>query len=162
MSCSHFFFFPPKAIFSNIIHSQLSVIILQSYRCIVQVISNRFMIYSFHLYLNSLKLLHSFANSYPMFLFLLIVLFNFYGGMFKISFPYQFIRYFNSTGGSLKTFSSLRHMSLNPSNGNKWFAIRCLSAIKLKTSNGFDILLILVKGQERYNINLGRSSTNHR
>ena len=45
------------------IHSQLSVIILQSYRCIIQIFSYRSVIYSFHLYLNCLKYLHSFCNS---------------------------------------------------------------------------------------------------
>ena len=47
---------------------------------------------------------------------------NSYGGSFKISFPslsYQFIRYPNPTGGSLKTFSSLRYISFNPFYENK-------------------------------------------
>ena len=47
---------------------------------------------------------------------------NSYGGSFKISLPslsYQFIRCFNPTGGSMKTFPSLRYVYLNPFYENK-------------------------------------------
>ena len=59
--------------------------------------------------------------------------FNSRGGSFKISLPslsYQFIRFFNPTGGSMKTFPSLRNIYLNPFYENKEYAkIRCLSSI---------------------------------
>ena len=46
------------------------------------------------LYLNSLKLLHSFANSYPVFLYLLIILFNSYGGCSSVLFLLHHINSF--------------------------------------------------------------------
>ena len=39
-----FHFFPPKAIFSNIIHSSFQLSLSKSYRCIIQVFSNQLMI----------------------------------------------------------------------------------------------------------------------
>ena len=74
------------------------------------------------LYLNSLKLLHSFANSYLVFLFLLIVLFNFYGGSLKISSLVVILilsLFFYPTGDLLKTFSSWRYIYHNPFYENK-------------------------------------------
>ena len=59
-------------------------------------------------------------------------IFNSYGGSFKISssfLSYQFIRCFNHTGGSLKTFSSLRYIYLNPFYKNKLYSIHFLSSI---------------------------------
>ena len=59
-----FQFDSPKVIISEdlfVLNIQLSF--SKSYRCIIQVFSNQFMISSFHLYLNSLKYLRSFSNS---------------------------------------------------------------------------------------------------
>ena len=76
--------------------------------------------------LNSLKYLRSLYNSSRCFFIFTSFITNSYGGSFKISLPYQFIRGFNSTGGSLKTFSSWRHIYPNPFFENKLYAIRLL------------------------------------
>ena len=60
----YFQFDYPESIISEdlfILSFQLSF--SKSYRCIVQISSNQFMISSFHLYLNSFKYLRSFSNS---------------------------------------------------------------------------------------------------
>ena len=105
----------------SIIHSSFQLSFSKSYRCIVQVLSNQLVISSFSC-IKSPQL-----SSFVFQVFLVncafaTFIFNSYGGSFKISLPcssYQFICCSNPTGGSLKTFSSLRYISFNPFYENK-------------------------------------------
>ena len=83
------------------------------------------------MYLNPSKHFRSFANSSRCFFIFSSFIFNSYGGSPKTRLPslsYQFIHscFPNSTGGSLKTFSRLRYISLNLFYENKLYAIRLL------------------------------------
>ena len=112
-----FQFDSPKAIISEdlfVLNIQLSF--SKSYRYIVQISSNQFMISSFHLYLNSFKYLRSFSNSSRCFFIFSSFIFNSYGGSFKSSLPwlsYQFIRSFQSYRRIVEEFSQVYAISLS-------------------------------------------------
>ena len=101
----------------NYSFSAFSSFSLKSYRCFVQISSNQFGIFSFTcIYILSSIVIRSQILPDVFFIFSSIV-FNSYGGSFKSSrhsFSYQLFVVFNPSGGSLKTFSSLLHIYLNP------------------------------------------------
>ena len=108
--------------FRRLVHSQLSALVPQISPVHHSIFFNQRVISSFQLYLNSLKYLRSFSNPSRCFFIFSSFIFNSYGGSFKSSLPwlsYQFIRCFNPSSGSLKTFSRLCYIYLNPFYENK-------------------------------------------
>ena len=96
------------------IHSQLSVVILQSYRCIVQVFSNQLVISSFScililssIFVHFIILPDVALSSLRSFSILTVVR----SRVLVIRYHINLFVVFNPSGGSLKTFSSLHYIS---------------------------------------------------
>ena len=116
----------------GIIHSSFELSFSKSYRCIVQVYSSQLMISLFSCIQVPLKYLYSFSNSSQWIVSLLLS----FSILTMVRSRVLFLRYHidsfvlsNPTGGSLKTFSSLCYIYLNPFYENKLHVIRCLSSI---------------------------------
>ena len=129
------------------IHSQFAVIILRSYRCLVQVIFNRLVLSSSHV--SKYPKVSSFIlQFFPVICAFATFNFNSYGGPFKITFllsSYQVSHCFpNPTAGLLKTSSSLHYIYLNPFYENKLYAksIACHQFNSTKDKHTINLILI--------------------